>query len=340
MQVTHEYKKRCLALWGHMRDEPEQWPELVALQKEKPSSPRSRAARIRRRSLSAGLIEQEAMMEFAEDFCQVSVDSARSGLIEGNLKRIQADVTQMSDQEAVTEFQGRGQELWQVVRTAQPLEVDPVEEDGADPEAPGAETLLLRSTLTKLRRRLILKGLSEEDATAEFTSQLESVDATAARQGLVKSRAEDANSVFHSMTDQEVTVEYRKQGLKLWNLMRDRPEEWASFIQTFDDPFNVVEMEPVPVPQAAAPSKSDKRAAALKRRRRRKSFMAEITDEQVMASFLPEVAMMEVEAETTENARQACQLRRCQGKWGCICHKQPPMARAQSVYVVDQGSGL
>merc|ERR1712196_591952 len=115
-----EFKSQCTTIWAQMGDAPERWDTMLASVEDgalvnqqrveyyaKVLSPKQRARRSRRDSMSLGLTEDAALEGFLEEIAKVPPPVARAGLLEGNWKGKEAEVEKMSDEQVLAEYKAR-----------------------------------------------------------------------------------------------------------------------------------------------------------------------------------------------------------------------------------------
>jgi len=117
-EVAAAYKEQSILMWNQMGSESDKWDEMLsdvhgaaAVAKES-LSPETRATRTRRKSISEGLSEDQALAGFMAEIEAVSGEVARAGLLEGAWKGKDEQVKAMTDEEVHAEYKKRSLEIW------------------------------------------------------------------------------------------------------------------------------------------------------------------------------------------------------------------------------------
>lgn len=117
-EVAAAYKEQSLLMWNQMGSESEKWDDMLsdvesaaAVAKES-ISPETRATRTRRKSISEGLSEDQALAGFMAEIEAVSAEVARGGLVEGAWKGKEEQVAAMTDDEVRAEYKKQSLEIW------------------------------------------------------------------------------------------------------------------------------------------------------------------------------------------------------------------------------------
>lgn len=149
-EVAAAYKEQSLEIWNQMGSEAEKWDEMLsevdtaAAEAKDSLSPATRATKTRRKSISAGLTEAEALKGFMAEIEAVTADVARKGLLEGAWKGKDEQVDAMTDEEVHAEYKKQSLEIWNKLGsdpTVWQQEVDSATASAAEPQtdAPGRE---------------------------------------------------------------------------------------------------------------------------------------------------------------------------------------------------------
>lgn len=109
-EVAAAYKEQSMEMWEQLGNESETWDEKLS-EAEKVGeaakeslSPETRANRTRRKSISDGLSEDQALAGFMAEIESVTAEVARTGLLEGAWLGKDEQVTAMSDEEVHSEY--------------------------------------------------------------------------------------------------------------------------------------------------------------------------------------------------------------------------------------------